>query len=85
MPSWLSTHGTSTARNLGMSAQRSQLVQHYQDLADRLRAEVRLHSDEGPIDGAGAPTVSEVEGYMNDTDLRQPAFRIGMNTYPGAE
>lgn len=70
--------------NLGMSATRSQSIQHYMDLADRLRKEARS-AGANPIaapDNFGGPSQADVDGYNEDTD-RGPLFYRGMNDTPG--
>lgn len=70
--------------NLGMSAQRSQVVQHYLDLADRLRKEAR-NSAASPTtapEDAGAPDQSYADDLQSSD--RPNLFYRGMNDNPGS-
>lgn len=57
--------------NLGMGAQRSQKIQHYQDLADRYRNEGRMEA--GAF--AGGTSKSDEDSWEADTDTKQPRFQ----------
>lgn len=61
--------------DIGMSATRSQQIQHYTDLRDSLRK--RAESNAEPY--AGAQSQNEKDSDRDDTDLPQPAIRRGMN------
>lgn len=62
--------------DIGMSATRSQQIQHYTDLRESLRN--RAESNAEPY--AGAQSKDEKLSDRQDTDLPQPQFRLGMNT-----
>ena len=65
--------------NLGMSAQRSQKVQHYRDLAASLRARGKRSSSIVPTLPA---TESDKANYASDTTLSQPRFTRDMFSNP---
>lgn len=60
---------------LGMSASRSQLVQHYTDLARRLRLEAGKRSEIF----VGGLSKDEKDNLLSDEDRVQPSFRIGQD------
>ena len=59
--------------DIGMSATRSQQIQHYSDLRDSLRK----RADSNAENYAGAQSVSEKESDTQDVNLPQPSFRRG--------
>ena len=61
--------------DIGMSATRSQQIQHYTDLRDSLRK--RANTNAGVY--AGGLSQDEKNSDARDPDLPQPAFKRGMN------
>ncbi len=65
--------------NLGMSATRSQKVQHYKDLLAELRATAGAKA--GPF--MGGSSVDQIEDLESDEDFIAPAFRRGVGDNNG--
>lgn len=63
--------------NIGMSATRSQKVQHYRDMAKDMRAEARLERDDLAEVFLGGVSKSVKTTLESDSDFIQPAFRRG--------
>lgn len=59
--------------NLGMSANRSQVIQHYIDLRDNLREEARNERDDIAEVFVGGVSQASKDSLTSDTDLVQPS------------
>lgn len=64
---------------IGMSASRSQVIQHYRDLIPMLQEELATHGRMF----VGGVSVTENEAQDEDTDFVQPSFKIGMGDNQG--
>jgi hypothetical protein len=68
---------------VGMSASRSQVIQHYKDLIEQLKDEATstLGAEGGSGGGiyAGGVSQAAIDTLESDTDFVKPTFRVGLH------
>jgi hypothetical protein len=65
--------------NIQLSAQRSQVMQHYMDLAAILRTEARGDQSEGAVAYLAGSSIAERDTQRSDSSIVQAVFQRGMD------